>query len=526
MHDSNCCLLDQSGRVSIIGEEERFSREKRQGGIPSSALEYFTREHQPALGDSKTVIISRQYLPPGLNLKNYEICFPTATFVQVNHHLAHAAGAFYSSPYTDAAILTVDGLGDDLCGLFAIGRGSIIEQLDALHYLHSLGVLWMRTGWFLGFVEDYYFSGAKVMALAAYGEPTYTDTFLGLFKFHPDGTYAVQPSRYPIESVARFWQKEKPFFLEKALGISPRKPGSRILKVHMDIAASIQKASEEVVLHMARGLHRRTGMKNLCLAGGVALNCTQNGRLLREGPFENVFVVPNASDCGDGMGAALYHFHHSLGGPRSWSMGMPYLGAGYSSREIEDALSEAKVNYSTPDDIAATAAKAIARGAVIGWFQGRAEAGPRALGNRSILADPRRKDIRDYINRDIKHREWFRPFAPSVLAEKASEYFDCRGHFPYMLFAFPARPEKAGDIPGVLHVDMTARVQTVRPKDNPIFRRLIEAFYAETGVPMVLNTSFNDRGEPIVNSPTDALRRFKDSKLDALALGPFWIVKK
>ena len=526
VHDGNYCALDAKGYPLAIGEEERFSREKRKGGFPECAIRYLLDKNSIAPRGTGTVVISRQHIPPRLDLHAYEKLISNSKVFKINHHLSHAAGAFFSSAFDDAAILTIDGLGDDLCGIMAVGQGSRIRQLDAIHYLHSLGVLWMRTGWFLGFVQDHFFSGAKVMALAAYGAPRYLDTFLRLFDLHPDGTYEINPGRHPIESIARFWEKEKPFFLEKALGIAPRKPGSRVLKIHMDIAASIQKASEEVVLHMARGLHKRTGLKNLCLSGGVAMNCSQNGRLLRDGPFENIFVVPNASDCGDGMGAALYHFHHNLGGRRRWAMGMPYLGAGYSIHEMEDALGEAGAVYSTPTDIARTAARAIAHGSVIGWFQGRAEAGPRALGNRSILADPRRKDIRDYVNSEIKHREWFRPFAPSVLAEKASEYFDCHGHLPYMLIAVPTRPEKACEIPGVLHVDMTARIQTVRAKDNQIYRRLIEAFYEETGVPMVLNTSFNDRGEPIVNSPTDALRRFKDSKLDALALGPFWIEKK
>lgn len=526
VHDGNCCLLDADGRCVFAGEEERFCRVKRRGGFPAYALTYLSKKYRKDLVEFSAIALSRETLPDERGLISIVQPTPTTKFTRVNHHLSHAAGAFFASPFNDSAILTIDGLGDNSCGVMAIGRGSRIQQLDATHYLHSIGVLWMRTGWFLGFIHDHFFSGAKVMALAAYGNPRYIDTFLRLFQLHPNGTYEINPGKYPIKSIARFWENEKPFFLEKALGIAPRKPGSRILKIHMDIAASMQKASEEVVLHMARGLHKRTRLTNLCLSGGVAMNCSQNGRLLRDGPFENIFVAPNASDCGDGMGAALYHFHHNLGGQRRWAMEMPYLGAGYTKRDMEDALNEAGVVYSTPPDIARTAAKAIARGSVIGWFQGRAEAGPRALGNRSILADPRRKDIRDYVNSEIKHREWFRPFAPSVLAEKASDYFDCQGHFPYMIFAVPTRPEKACEIPGVLHVDMTARIQTVRAKDNAIYRRLIEAFYEETGVPMVLNTSFNDRGEPIVNSPTDALRRFKDSKLDALALGPFWIEKK
>lgn len=526
VHDGNYCVLDSDGHPSFVGEEERFCRIKRQGGFPASAFAYVSQKNSREPRMAHAVALSRQTLSHGLVWNPYQEAFPNAEFTRINHHLAHAGGTFYSSPYRDAAILTIDGLGDDLCSILAVGRDSRIEVLNSVHYLHSLGVLWMRTGWFLGFTQDHFFSGAKVMALAAYGTPKYAETFLQLFDLHSDGTYEINPGKFRIESIARFWEKEEPFFLGKSLGISPRKPGARILKIHKDIAASMQRASEEVVLHIARCLHRRTGMRNLCLAGGVALNCTQNGRLLREGPFERLFVVPNASDSGDGMGAALYHHHHNLGAPRSWSMGMPYLGAGYSKRDMESALSEARVLFSTPADISVTAAKAIARGAVIGWFQGRAEVGPRALGNRSILADPRGKNIRDYINREIKHRELFRPFAPSVLAEMASTWFECQGNLSYMLFAVPTRPERCAAIPGVLHVDMTARVQTVRATDNPLFRRLIEAFHEETGIPMVLNTSFNDRGEPIVNSPTDALRRFQESKLDALALGPFWIEKK
>lgn len=525
-HDGNCTLLASNGRLRFIGEEERFCREKRRGGLCLYALAHLAKAHRLELTDFRTIVLAREKLPDDTGLLSLIRRTAAIEFVRVNHHIAHGASAFYSSPFQDAAVLTIDGLGDGVCTLMAVGRGAQIEPLHSLHYLHSLGIIWMRTGWFLGFVEDYFFSGAKVMALAAYGKPVYADVFRRLFDLHPDGTYEINPGRHPIESVARFWENEKPFFLERALGIPPRKPGSRISKAYKDIAASMQLVSEEVVLHMANGLHRRTGLDNLCLSGGVALNCLQNARILREGPFKNVFVVPNASDCGDGMGAVLYHYHHNLGGERQWSMDMPYLGARYSIREIESALKSAGVRYSTPKDIAYTAAKAIARGGVVGWFQGRAEAGPRALGNRNILADPRNPKIRDYLNREIKHREWFRPFAPAVLAEKAREYFECDGHFPYMLFAFPVRPDKANDIPGVLHVDMTARVQTVRRKDNPLFRRLIEAFCSETGIPMVLSTSFNDHGEPIVNSPADAVRRFEGSKLDAMAMGPFWIERR
>jgi carbamoyltransferase len=526
MHDGNCCLLNGRGQPLFVGEEERFCRDKQRGGFPAYALSHLAKKYRLDLLDFSTVVLSRDVLPNERGLKNFVRPTQATEFIHVNHHLAHAAGAFYSSPFDQAAILTLDGLGDDICSIMAVGRGSRIEQLASLHYHNSLGTLWMRTGWFLGFSNDHFFAGAKVMALAAYGKPVYADVFLQLFRLHDDGTYELSPGRYPIESIARFWDKEKPFFLEQALGIAPRQPGAPIVDVHNDIAASMQKASEEVALHMVRGLHRRTGMENLCLAGGVALNCLQNTRLLQEGPFKRIYVVPNASDCGDGMGAALYHYHHNLGGARLWAMKMPYLGASYPTREMELAIRQAGVRYSSPKDIAETAAKALAKGKVIGWFQGAAEAGPRALGNRSILADPRRADVRDYINREIKHREWFRPFSPAVLAEKAAEYFACEGSFPYMLLAFPARPEKAEMIPGVLHVDMTARVQTVRRTDNPLFRRLIEAFYAETGVPVVLNTSFNDHGEPIVNSPADALRRFAASKLDALALGPFWVERE
>ncbi len=525
MHDGNVCVLDREGSPIFIGEEERFCREKRRGGFPLYAISHLAKKYRIDLCDLKEIVLSRNTLPEERGLRHIVNSNGSTRFMHVHHHLAHAASTFYSSPYRDAAILTVDGLGDDVSTLLAYGQGTHIKELDRLHYHHSLGILWMRTGWFLGFQADHFFSGAKVMALAAYGKPVYEDVFLELFDLHSDGTYELIPGPYPIKSIARFWDREKPFFLEKALGISPRKHGSRILKVHKDIAASMQKASEELTLHMIRCLHRRTKLKNLCLAGGVALNCLQNTRLLQDGPFENIFVVPNASDCGDGMGAALYHFHHNLGGKRHWSMAMPYLGAGYSVGEIEACLKDAGVDYSTPRDIAAKAARVIARGAVIGWFQGRAETGPRALGNRSILADPRRHDIRDYLHKQIKHCEWFRPFAPAILAERVYEYFDCKGNFPYMLFVFPVRPEKVEEIPGVLHVDMTARIQTVRKKDNPVFRRLIENFYAETGVPMVLNTSFNDHGEPIVNSPTDAIQRFINSQLDALAIGPYWVTR-
>nr|VFJ95361.1 MAG: carbamoyltransferase [Candidatus Kentron sp. H]VFJ96107.1 MAG: carbamoyltransferase [Candidatus Kentron sp. H]VFK02166.1 MAG: carbamoyltransferase [Candidatus Kentron sp. H] len=522
VHDANFCLLDNQGNPIFVGEEERFCREKRRGGFPTYSISYLAKSYHIEVSETSTIVFSRETIPDDKDLKSF-LKSTSASVVHVNHHLSHAAGTFYSAPFPEAAILTLDGLGDSICSIMAIGRGKRIEKLAALHYHHSLGILWMRTGWFLGFMADHFFSGAKVMALAAYGKPVYEDVFRGLFNLYADGSYELNPGRFPIESVARFWEKEKPFFLEKALGIPPREPDLPVLQVHKDIAASMQKVSEELTLHMVRGLHRRTGLENLCLAGGVALNCLQNARILRDGPFEKIFITPNASDCGNGMGAALYHYHHNLGGERQWYMTTPYLGAGYSTDEIESAITKAGVEYRIPESIAKTAAMTLVQGHVIGWFQGRAEIGPRALGNRSILADPRKPNIRNYLNQKIKHREWFRPFSAAILEGKVPEYFECKGDFPYMLFAFPARPDKADKIPGVLHVDMTSRIQTVSDKNNPLFHGLINEFYIETGIPMVLNTSFNDHGEPIVNSPTDALRRFLASGLDALAIGPFWI---
>jgi len=526
MHDGNLCLLKESGLPLFVGEEERFSREKRRGGVPVYALSYASKKYYMDLSDFSEIILSRNILPSERGLKNIVRDTPVSKFIHIPHHKAHAASAFYSSPFEESAILTLDGLGDDVCTMFGYGKGNRIKEFRSIHYHNSLGVLWMRTGWFLGFQKDHFFSGAKVMALAAYGNPVYADVFLNIFRLFGDGTYELNKSHYPIESISRFWEKEKPFFLRKALGIEPRRPGSRILKVHKDIAASLQYASEELVLHMAKGLHKHTGSKNLCLAGGVALNCVQNSKLLRDSPFKNIFIVPCASDCGDGLGAILYHFHHNLDNKCLWQMRNTYLGAGYSTKEIEQSLQINRIKYTTPSDIAKKAARLIANGKVIGWFQGRSEVGPRALGNRSILADPRRSDIQEYLNKRIKHREWFRPFAPSVLKENVKEYFKFNDTSPFMLFSFPAIPERQTEIPGVIHADGTARIQTVTKKNNPLFRRLIEHFYNETGVPMVLNTSFNDCGEPIVNSPADAIRRFLNSELDAVFIGPFFVKRR
>jgi carbamoyltransferase len=423
----------------------------------------------------------------------------------VPHHLAHAASAFLASPFQEAAVLTLDGRGERATTAYFVGRGTDLSPVGEVHMPHSLGLLYERVTSHLGFLHssDEY----KVMALASYGEPRYLEEFRRAVRLEGDGRYRVDGPD-----------------LDR-LG-PPRERGAALERRHRDIARSLQAVTEELTLGLTRWLHARTGQACLCMAGGVALNCVMNARLRDEGPFARVWVQPAAGDAGTALGAALWvdaRSRPSSPGPRPYRMTHAFLGPAYADAEIEAFLKQAKLRYRRLEQPPEQVAELLARDLVIGWFQGRMEFGPRALGARSILASPLDAAMQARLN-EIKDREDFRPVAPVVLEEAASEWFAPAGE-PFMLFVSRVRPEKAARIPAVRHVDGTARVQTIRREQHPAYYELVQAFAARTGVPVLINTSFNVRGRPIVCRPRDAVEAFWTSPLDALVLGPFLLEK-
>ena len=437
----------------------------------------------------------------------------------VTHHLAHAAGALFTSPHTEAAILTVDGYGERDSTVIWSGRGTELKRLWTREFPHSLGAMYAAVTQFLGFKAN---SGeGKVMGLASYGKPVYMDEFHKMCRLTDDGYeldltwfqfFAERPTRYSDKFITAFG--------------APRKAESEITKRDEDIAASLQEMLELAILHLARLAHKKTGMKTLCMAGGVTLNCSANGRLLREGPFENYFFQPASGDAGTSLGAALYVNHVMEGRPRdSARMLLEYLGPRHTMDEVLDTLEKGSIPYLKPADPWETAGQLLARGCIGSVFQGAAEFGPRALGNRSTLSDPRPAEMKDRLNASVKFREAFRPFAPSIHAHRANEYFEGCDFSPFMLRVFPTRPEKLDEARAVTHVDGGARVQTVTREQNPNYFRLIESFEKQTGTPMVLNTSFNIRGEPIVNSPSDAVKCYLTTGMDFLVLEDVLLVK-
>jgi carbamoyltransferase len=424
----------------------------------------------------------------------------------VDHHFCHAVSAFLPSPFTEAAILTLDGRGEKATTLYAHGRGSQVEVLGQVDFPNSLGLLYEKITEHLGFLtsSDEY----KVMALASYGEPSYLDDFREIVQMQDEGQYRV----LPFDPAERFGPK--------------RKKGEPFEQQHYDLAHSLQAVLQETALHIADWLHEKTGAENLCLAGGVALNCVMNAYLRDCGKFKEIWVQPAAGDAGTALGAALWiDARESQRQERPYSMEHAFLGPGYSEEEIEEFLRWSKLPYRRLENVAEEAAELLAQDKIIGWFQGRLEFGPRALGGRSILASPIHAEMQDRLN-DIKDREDFRPVAPVVMEDQANEWFEKANVSPFMLFIFDVKPDKANRIPAVRHVDGTARIQTINRNQNQAYYDLLAAFKARTGVPVLVNTSFNTRGEPIVCSPRDAVECFWTSPLDALIIGPFLLQKE
>jgi carbamoyltransferase len=423
----------------------------------------------------------------------------------VDHHVAHAASAYFPSPFEDAAVMTLDGRGEQATTTYSVGEGNSLQRIGQVDYPDSLGLLYERITTHLGFLHssDEY----KVMALASFGQPRLLDEFLAAINIGTNGHYRVALST-----------------LEAALG-APRRRGGPLEQRHFDIARSLQAALELTVLSLADWLHEETGKRNLCMAGGVALNCVLNAVLRDAGPFDQIWVQPAAGDAGTALGAALWTDACRGGNPRAWRMNHAFLGSDYEEAEIEAFLDRAQLPYRRSDDIPGDTAALLAENKIVGWFQGRAEFGPRALGARSILASPIDPSMQKRLN-ELKDREDFRPVAPVVLEENAADWFCGAGRSPFMLFVYQVNPARMAQIPAVCHIDGTARIQTVNREQHALYYDLLRAFELRTGVPILVNTSFNTRSEPIVNSPRDAVECFWSSPIDALAIGPFILEKK
>ncbi len=541
-HDTAAALVID-GRVQAFVEEERLNRDKHTWAFPDLAIEWCLRAAGIELSDVD--LVTFDYRPGVDYLRALADILPRLprsakhwakqTYVDgwhiwkalrfrrrwnykgrirfVEHHLAHAASSFLSSPFDQAVALTIDRGGDYVSTAVYSCEGAELRPLLRVRNPHSLGELYSAVTWWLGFAPNW--DEGKVMALASFGRPTYLEDFRRMVRWERSGRFAFDLSWAG-------WHDERGWLSPKFLDVygPPRKPDEPLTSHHEDVAHAVQALTEEVAISLAHSAARlMPGVPRLCLSGGVTLNSVMNARILSDGPFDDVFIPAPAGDAGNSLGGALMGWHDETAKPRNWQMEHAYLGPEYADGEIRRLLDERKLAYRAVADPAQEAAALLADGRIVGWFQGRAEAGPRALGNRSILADPRPAHMKDTLNHDVKHREAFRPFAPAVLAEKVGEWFEPAHASPFMLLVLPIREDKRGQVPAVNHVDGTGRLQTVTEAANPLFYRLIEAFARRTGVPIVLNTSFNDKGEPIVCSPQDALRTYFGTGIDALVIG-------
>ena len=568
-HANASAALLCDGKLVAAVEEERLNRVKYAAGFPVKAIRYCLKAAGITLADVHHIAIPRDpwarigtKLLYALRMPQFALerrrawasfaDVPTtlaqsldtdpqrvrARFHRVEHHRAHLASAFFVSPFDRAALLSADGLGDFASTMWGTGEGGRMCIQGSIAFPHSLGMFYTALTQYLGFwkLGDEY----KVMGLAAYGEPAYLDEFrrivvnhdsgfrLGLeyFSHHQNGPEMSWREADKTPVLGRLFSD----YLEKRLGPA-RAPEAPLEQRHKNIAASLQARLEEVLLHKIGAVYGQTGQKALCLAGGVAFNCVANAKIFDGVPFERIFVQPAAGDAGLSLGAAFYVWHQVLGNPRSFEMRHASWGPAYDAPEIRSAMQERRLSEGgfviseLPDEeIIRATARHIADGDIVGWFSGRVEWGPRALGNRSILADPRRAEMKERLNRRIKHRESFRPFAPSILSESAGDFFEKSHPSPFMTFAYPLRPNKRDALPAATHVDATCRLQTVDREANPRFWRLISEFGKLTGTPAVVNTSFNDN-EPIVCAPDEAIDCFLRTHMDVLAIGNYLICK-
>ena len=577
-HDSAACLLCD-GVIVAAGSEERFTRIKGDAAFPSRAVEYCLREaginasaldavgfyDKPLLKFERILETYLGVAPKGF--KSFLMAGPlwikeklytdkdlrrelgdyAGPLLYAEHHESHAASAFYPSPFEEAAVLTMDGVGEWATASIGVGRGNSLEILRELHWPDSIGLLYSAFTYYTGFKVN---SGEyKVMGLAPYGQPKYVDLiYKHLMDLREDGSFSLDQRYFNYLSGLTMTSPE----FDDLFGGPPRVAESNLTQKEMDLARSVQVVCEEVMLRMARTAHKETGSENLCMAGGVALNCVGNGRLLREGPFKRIWIQPAAGDAGGALGVAQLIWHRHKNKPRTVTAGKDsmqgaYLGPAFSPAEIEAFLTSVGASYERLDreSLLAQTADLLADEKIVGWFNGRMEFGPRSLGCRSILGDPRSPRMQAQMNIKIKFREGFRPFAPSVLRDRASDYFELDCDSPYMLLVAPVKRERQipmtgehqklwgieqlnivrSDIPAVTHIDYSARIQTVSRETNPDYYDLIKAFEDRTGCAVVVNTSFNVRGEPIVCTPADAYRCFMRTHLDVLVLGPFMLHK-
>jgi carbamoyltransferase len=565
-HGDASAVLCIDGTLAAAMEEERFTRLKHQAGFPAHAARHSLQAGGVSAEEIDHVAISRDpsahihrklmfALTKGHSLsamrdrlwnvaqqKDLKATLVEALDVdaaclkaqvhRVEHHRAHMASSFFVSPFERAALLSIDGFGDFVSTMWGIGCGNKINTEGWVEFPHSMGLLYTAITQYLGFPK--YGDEFKVMGLAPYGEPEFLDGLRKLVKRTAAGGFELDLSYFVHhrDGVNMTWESGAPTIgdvfsarLEQEFG--PRRDSREpIGPKAQNMAASLQALLEEVVLDLLRHLAAATGLTDLCLAGGVALNCTMNGKILAETPFKRVYIQPAAYDAGTALGAALYVRHQVLGAPRDFVMDHVYWGLEYSSQQCAAALDAKGLQYrELPDDVLASeVAESMTAGNIVGWFQGRFEWGPRALGNRSIVCDPRQASMKDHLNKRIKHRESFRPFAPSVLEERAGEWFDQATDSPFMLMTGQVRREKQEAVPAITHVDGTARQQTVSRKTNPKYWQLIHAFEQRTGVPVVLNTSFNEN-EPVVNTPEEAVACYLRNDMDVLALGPYLVNK-
>ena len=551
-HDSAAALV-QDGRLIAAAQEERFSRKKHDEGFPTLAVKYCLAEAGITMDDVDHVVFYDKpftkferllltYLdqfPRGFrsfmqaipiwmkdklwmrSLIRHELNF-TGPILFNDHHLSHAASAFLVSPYDEAALLTVDGVGEWSTSTWGVGRGIDIELLEETRFPHSLGLFYSAFTYYLGFKVNS--AEYKVMGLAPYGKPTFVDQVKQTIDWKPDGSFRLNTDYFDFMTGQRMTNAR----FDALFGAPPRQGETRLTQREFDIAASVQKVTDDIMLALASHIRRKTGMRHLCLAGGVALNCVANGRILRDAGFDDIWVQPAAGDAGGALGAAFYLWNSVLRNPRTWRMDHAHYGPGFDEAECRRQLEQvgAKFTRMQESDLPRETARLIADNHVVGWFQGRMEFGPRALGGRSILGDARDPKMKDTINMKIKFREGFRPFAPSVTREAAAEYFDLDAprESPFMLLTAEVRPDKRV-IPSVTHVDASARLQTVDKEVSPLYHAVIEEFGQLTGVPVIINTSFNVRGEPIVCTPADAYRCFMRTNMDDLVVGPFLMAK-
>ena len=583
-HDSAAALI-KDGRIISAAKEERFTRKKHDSSYPHNAVEFVLNFSNIKLSDVDHIVFYEKpflkferlletyvaFAPQGFKsfvkampiwlreklfqkkmimdyLKNHDDNFTNENKILFSeHHLSHAASAFYPSPFEEAIVLTADGVGEWATTTVAIGKNNKVEIKKELHFPHSLGLLYSAFTYYTGFKVN---SGEyKLMGLAPYGQPKYVDKILNnLIDLKDDGTFMLHQKYFNYSTGLTMTNSN----FDKLFGQKPRKPETeRITQFHMDIAASIQNVTEKIMLMLASSLRKEYGISNLCLAGGVALNCVANGKILKEKIFDNIWVQPAAGDAGGSLGAALAYWHIDLDKARNEinkdNMQGSYLGNQYSDDEIRNKFDEIGAKYENliESNIIDRTVDDLTKGKAVGWFQGRMEFGPRALGNRSILGDPRSEKMQKNLNLKVKYRESFRPFAPSVLRDEVNEWFEIDTDSPYMLFVANVKKEKTlamrddqkklfgidllnikrSEIPAVTHVDYSARIQTVSKENNEKYYKLLKRFKEKTNCPVLVNTSFNIRGEPIVNSPEDAYRCFMGTELDVLVVGNFYLEK-